>query len=89
MCMLNARVDITLPIKLIAELKKSVPKRKRSLFIANAVEDKLNRIKRDKGLEELAGIWDKAGGFKFSTDKELTQWRRKLWASFDRRTSPK
>ncbi len=89
MCMLNARIDFTLPTALISELKKTVPKRKRSLFIANAVEDKLNRIKRDKGLEELAGSWDKHGGFKFSTDKELTQWRRKLWASFDRRTSSK
>lgn len=89
MCMLNARIDLTLPKSLISELKKSVPKRKRSSFVARAVEDKLSTIKRDKAFKELSGVWDKAGGFKFRTDKELTLWRRKLWASFDKRTSSK
>lgn len=87
--MLNARVDFTLPKVLISELKKSVPKRKRSLFVAHAVENKLGVIKREKALNELSGIWDKAGGFKFRSDKDLQLWRKKLWASFDKRTSSK
>lgn len=85
--MLNARIDFTLPTVLISELKKSVPKRKRSFFVAEAVEEKLNIAKRNKAMKELAGIWNKAGGFKFKTDKELTQWRRRLWASYDKRLS--
>ncbi len=87
--MLNARIDLTLPIVLISELKKTVPKRKRSMFVAEAVEDKLEAVRRKKAFKELAGSWDKHGGFKFRTDRELTLWRRKLWASFDKRLSSK
>lgn len=61
----------------------------RSLFVAEAVEEKLNIEKRKKAMKELAGIWDKAGGFKFRTDNELTKWRRRLWASYDKRLSSK
>lgn len=89
MCMLNARVDFTLPKDLISELKKSVPKMKRSLFVAEAVENKLKSITRERAFKELAGSWDKHGGFKFSTDKELSRWRKNLWSSFDKRLSSK
>lgn len=89
MCMLNARIDFTLPTVLISELKKSVPKWKRSLFVARAVEDKLKSITRERAFKELAGSWDKHGGIKFSTDRELTLWRKNLWSSFDKRLSSK
>lgn len=87
--MLNARIDLTLPKELIAELKKTVPKMKRSSFVAEAVEDKLKSITRERAFKELAGSWDKHGGFKFRTDQELTRWRKKLWSSFDKRLSSK
>ena len=84
---MTARIDFTLPIALVSELKKSVPKWKRSDFVADAVEEKLKSIKREKAFKELRGIWDKSGGVKFSTDKELSDWRRNLWSQLDKRTN--
>ena len=84
-----SRINITLSKELIAELKKTVPKRKRSKLIAEALEEKLTTIKRKAALEKLKGAWDKAGGTKFSSDEDLALWRKNLWASFDKRMGKK
>lgn len=42
------RINITLPIDLARDLRKTIPARSRSKFIAQALEDKLNRKKNLK-----------------------------------------
>lgn len=85
--MMTSRFDVTLPIKLISELKKSIPKTKRSSFVAKAVEEKLALIKQEKAFGELKGVWDKTKGAKFFTQRELSSWRNSLWSSFEKKLS--
>lgn len=80
-----SRVNITLPKKLLEDLRLAVPKRARSKLIAEMLEEKLTEVRREKALEKLKGVWDKAGGVKFSTEDELSAWRKKLWATFEKR----
>lgn len=80
-----ARINITLPKDLILELKKTVPPRYRSSVIAGALSEKIAKMKREEGLKKLKGIWTKAGGPAFKSDKEVTAWRRALWSSTNTR----
>lgn len=80
-----SRVNITLPKDLLEELRKTVPARYRSSVIASAVSEKIARMKREEGLKKLKGIWTKAGGPAFKSDKEVTEWRRALWSSTNTR----
>lgn len=51
-----ARVNITVPKWLLSELEKEVPKRGKSGFVTEAIEEKLTRRKREKALTELAKL---------------------------------
>lgn len=50
------RVNITIPKGLLSELEKEVPKRGKSGFVAEAIEEKLTRKKRESALSELAKL---------------------------------
>lgn len=52
--MLAQRLNITLPYELARNLKRSVPLRKRSQFIAQAVKDKLTKADLSKQLRKSA-----------------------------------
>ena len=54
------KTQIVLPDSLMSELKKCVPNRQRSRFIAEAVEERLRAIKVHKALEDSAGCWSDA-----------------------------
>ena len=47
------RINITIPKNLIDELEKEVPPRGKSGFIAKAIEEKLERERREKAFIEL------------------------------------
>ena len=44
----SIRMNITLPKKLVRRIKREIKTGKTSSFIADAVENKLNNIKKDK-----------------------------------------
>jgi hypothetical protein len=48
---------IVLPDELGAELKRSIPARQRSRFVAEAVEKQLRSMKFRKVLKKTAGAW--------------------------------
>ena len=50
------RVNITLPKGLLSELERKVPLRGKSSFVADAIEEKLVREKREMALKELAKL---------------------------------
>jgi len=79
------RINITLPIDLVNELKETISSRTRSRLIAEAVWEKLAAIKREEAMRRLAGSWDRFGGIKFSKSKELKIWRKSLWALTEKR----
>jgi len=84
-----SRINITLPKNLVDELKKSTPPRTRSKIIAEALAEKIAKMKREESLKKLKGIWDKAGGVAFNSDKELKTWRKGLWSAAEKRFSRK
>lgn len=51
------KTQIVLPDELGVKLKQLIPARKRSLFIAEALEKQLRILKFQKVLKETAGIW--------------------------------
>ena len=51
------KVTVTLPKGLIKRLNQTVPSRKRSLFIKEAIEEHLDLIEQAAALEETAGAW--------------------------------
>lgn len=89
MTSLYTRINVTIPNEIITDLRKIVPKRKRSKFVSSAIAKKIEDLKKKKALRTLSGSWDRAGGIKFSSDKELSLWRKNLWESFDRKISSK
>ncbi len=50
------RINVTIPKRLISELEKEVPKRKKSGFVSKAIEEKLARKKKERALRELANL---------------------------------
>lgn len=80
-----SRINITLPKSLIIDVKKVIPERERSRVIAEALKEKIARIKRGESFKELKGVWDKAGGIPFKSERELRTWRRSLWSSTEKR----
>lgn len=79
------RLNITLPRNLVSDLKDTIPERERSKVIAEALREKIARIKREESLKKLKGVWDKAGGISFRSEKELKAWRKSLWSSTEKR----
>lgn len=84
-----SRINITLPKDLVSDLRDTIPARERSKVISEALKKEIAMIKREKSLKKLKGIWTKAGGIDFKSDKELTAWRRSLWASTNTRLDKK
>jgi transcriptional regulator NrdR family protein len=50
------RINVTLPKKVWTALEQEIPKRRKSNFIAAAIEDKLRKEKREKAFVELASL---------------------------------
>lgn len=51
-----ARINITIPKKLLYELEKEVPNRGKSGFVAEAIDEKLTYKKRERALKELTKL---------------------------------
>ncbi len=50
------RINITVPGRLLSELKKEVPERGKSSFISEAIVEKLARKRRENALKEIAKL---------------------------------
>jgi hypothetical protein len=62
----KVRTTITLPVQLDKQLRESVPPRKRSEFIAEAVAERLRLIELREAMAEAAGI---------CKDEDYPHWR--------------
>src|SRR5262245_32519938 len=55
--MSNVKTQIVFPEELVKELDRVVPNRERSAFVVQAVTEKLQRLKLERVLDRVAGIW--------------------------------
>ena len=54
-------MNLSLPDDLIAELRRAVPDRRRSAFVAEAIRDRLALIAQVDAVRETAGAWSSEG----------------------------
>ena len=71
---LQQKVTVTLPKGLLERLNKTVPSRKRSLFISEAIEEQLNLIEQASALEETAGAWSLDNHPTMEDDEGIDTW---------------
>jgi hypothetical protein len=79
------KTQIVLPEALGEELKRLVPTRKRSEFIAGAIESRIRMMKFRRALKDSAGAWTDRNhpGLRTQTDvnRHLARFRGRLAAS--------
>ncbi len=51
------RMNVSFKESLVEELRRLVPTRRRSEFISEAVEAKLDHLKQEEAVRAAAGIW--------------------------------
>jgi metal-responsive CopG/Arc/MetJ family transcriptional regulator len=70
------RAHIVLDNELVKDIDSLVGKRKRSLFIAEAVSDKLRRVKLLTAVKETVGILSDKDHPEWKTSKDISDWVR-------------
>lgn len=79
------KTQIVLPDSLASELKRLIPNRKRSQFIAEAVEKQLGAIRFQKALREAAGAWTDKNHPELRTQADINRYLGRFRARFSRR----
>jgi hypothetical protein len=72
------KLTVSLPIILVERLRALVPLHKRSLFIAEAVEERLALEEQIAAIETAAGIWKDENHPDMQTGEEIDRWLTKL-----------
>jgi hypothetical protein len=74
------RINVTFPVSLLEELRRYVPRRKRSEFIAEATEKELKRVRLLKVLEDLRRerAWSDEDHHDLMTVEDVNRYVRRL-----------
>jgi Arc/MetJ-type ribon-helix-helix transcriptional regulator len=81
------KVTLTLPSSLLIRLDAAVPSRKRSRFIAEAIEERLAITEQLAALEETAGAWSDERHPDMRSDADIDRWLANLRAAWSSRGS--
>lgn len=76
------KVTLTLPRSLLTRLDAAVPSRKRSRFIAEAIEERLAITEQLAALEETAGAWPDERHPDMQNDADIDRWLANLRAAW-------
>ena len=79
------KTQIVLPDSLMNELRKTIPNRQRSRFIAEAIEEQLRAMKFRKALKESAGCWTDANHPDLKSQADVNRFLGRFRARFKRR----
>ena len=77
---MTTRLNISIPTETATKLKKIAPKRGVSSFLAEAAEEKISKIEREKALKELLAMPPA-----FTDIKDSVKWVRELRRSDEKR----
>lgn len=80
--MTTQKITLSLPTTLVERLKAQVPPRQRSAFVAEALQEWLEREETLAILEETAGICLAEDYPHWETDEHIDRWLRELRASW-------
>ena len=76
------KVTVTLPKELLERLNETVPSRKRSMFIAEAIEEQLALIEQSSALAETAGSWPLENHPTMQDDEAIDLWLKDVRRSW-------
>lgn len=80
--MATTKITLSLPTSLVERLKASVPPRRRSAFVAQALQERLEEEETLAVLEETCGAWSDEDYPEFATDEDIDRWLREFRASW-------
>ena len=72
------RAHVNLPEKLVGQIDRLVGQRKRSRFIAEAIQEKLEREALLDALQATAGIFSDENHPEWSTAQKVARWQRAM-----------
>ena len=79
------KMTVSLPTALAERLRALVPPRKRSVFIAKALEESLALAEQAQALEEAAGIWTDERHPEMATGEDIDRWLAELRGNWEER----
>lgn len=79
------KTQVVLPEELVSQLKEAVPIRKRSQFIAQAVEARLKALKFQRALQAARGCWSTRGHRALKTQADINRYLSRFRARLGRR----
>jgi metal-responsive CopG/Arc/MetJ family transcriptional regulator len=79
---MKTKAHLVLPRDLLKEVDQIAGKRKRSLFIAHATDEKLQRERFLKVLDETKGAWSDANHPELRTDRDIEKYVREKRQSY-------
>jgi hypothetical protein len=82
----NERLNIVLPRVLAEELRILVPARKRSQVIAEALAEKLARLRQSKAVREAAGAWSDEGHPELKSYADYEDWKQAIRGGLENRS---
>ena len=74
MALKQKKVTVTLPKGLLERLNETVPSRKRSLFISEAIAEQLDLTEQVVALEETSGLWSLDNHPDMKNDEGIDKW---------------
>lgn len=79
------KTQVVLPEELVTELKGTVPIRKRSQFIAQAIEARLKALKFQRALKAAKGCWSDRSHPELKTQAGVNRYLSRFRARLGRR----
>jgi hypothetical protein len=77
-----SKITVTLPRALLVRLDEYVPSRRRSRFIAQAIESRLALAEQLTALDETAGAWTDDNHPDMKTEADIDRWIDDIRASW-------
>ncbi len=82
---MKTKAHLVIPGEILEEVDKIAGKRRRSLFIAEATQEKLERERILKTLDETAGAWSDKSHPELKTARDVEQYVREKRRSYRKR----
>ena len=82
------RTNIVLPEELVEEVDRVAGKRKRSWFIAQAIQGKLAEIKFEQALAQAAGAWSDENHPDLRTQADINRYLKRVRETTNERIRP-
>jgi hypothetical protein len=72
------RINVTFPVRLLEDLDRLAPPRKRSQIIVAATASYLRRLKLLTAIKGSAGVWDDKSHPELATPEDIDRWLREI-----------